>query len=119
MRQVLEAFATFQYQKGIDDVLSKKELNVIMNSNQKFIPYFNCLMSRLLLHGGSHREEQVYSMRDYNFSELISPSEKIRTAKDILCFIFLINPQHMLHHIQNNNAEKMLKEWCNEIEKRV
>ncbi len=118
MRQLLEAFATFMYKKGIVDVVSKSELKIIMSSHLEYIPYFNNLMNRLLLNGGSHREEQVKSMRDYNFSEFISPSEKIRTAKDILCFIYLINPQHLIHHIATKGAQETLDKWCNDIKKK-
>ena len=119
MRQVLEAFATFQYKKGIEGIVSKKELDLIMCSQKDYIPYFNNLMYRLVLNGGSHRKEQVQSMKDYNFSELISYSEKVRTAKDLLCFIYLINPQHLLHHIHSNNAKNKLDEWCCDIRKNI
>lgn len=90
-----------------------------MSSNPEYIPYFNNLMNRLVLNGGSHRKEQVLSMRDYNFSELISPSEKIRTAKDVLCFIYLINPQHLIHHISIEDAPEKLEKWCCDIKMRI
>lgn len=119
MRQVLEAFATFQCKQGIDGIVSNKELEIIMSSNPEYIPYFNNLMNRLVLNGGSHRKEQVLSMRDYNFSELISPSEKIRTAKDVLCFIYLINSQHLIHHISIEEAQEKLEKWCCDIKMRI
>lgn len=116
MRQVLEAFSTFLYRKGIGQIVSNNELEKIMSSNREFIPYFANSMIPLVLNGGSHRKEQVYSMNDNYFFEYISKDDKIRIAKSVLCFLFLINPQHILHHLDNQKeANSDLRTWCDEI----
>ena len=55
-------------------------------------------------------------MSDFRFFTLLTEEEKMRTAKDILCFIFLLNRMHLLEH--NKNAEVVLNGWCEDIKKR-
>lgn len=82
--------------------------------------YFKNLMYRLVLHGGSHKEDQVKAMKDMNFFTLISEREKKRTAKDILCFIYLLNKAHLLSHLKeiDSDAETKLDSWCQDIRRR-
>lgn len=119
MRQILEAFSTFEYKKGIDAVSTDAEiLNLLVEP--KYISYYKNLMYRLVLHGGSHKEEQIKTMNDFHFFSLISETEKKRTARDILCFIYLLNKRHLLEHLKKyKNIETELKDWCQEIKSRA
>jgi len=115
MRQVLEAFATFQYKKGIENVSNDEQILALLPETC-YAKYYRNLMYRLVLHSGSHREEQIKTMKDYNFFSLISEVEKRRTAKDILCFIYLLNKRHILEHLTKcSNAEADLQSWCQDI----
>lgn len=118
MRQVVEAFGQFFFKDKIGDLLQDNAVleRTDMSNNQK--EYFHSLMSRLVLHGGSHREEQVQSM-DIEFLSAISEAEKRRTAQDILCFIYLVNPLHLQRHFEKAGwiqAENRIKSWCNSID---
>ena len=119
MRQVLEAFATFEFRKGINKVSTDDYILSLLDC-QEFKDYFKNLMYRLVLHGGSHKEEYVKSMNDLNFFTLISEKEKERTAKDILCFIYCLNKPHLLSHLRtvDPDAESKLNLWCQDIRKR-
>ena len=78
--------------------------------------YFENLMYRLILNNGSHRLEQTQSMSDMYFFTVISDSEKQRTAKEILCFIYLLNKKHLLSHLEGcTDIESNLQHWCNDI----
>ena len=114
MRRALEAFSTFNYRKSIEDVSCDK--NVLSVLGNRSI-YFNNLMYRLVLHGESHYAERVYSLRDdTNFYKFVSDSEKKRTAKDILCFMFLLNSAHIQAYLQTiSNAIENIKKWCSQI----
>ena len=118
MRQVLEAFATFEYKKGIekisiDETILSKMLCVEYKS------YFKNLMYRIVLNNGSHRKEQVASM-DINFFSVISETEKRRTAKEIICFIYLLNKEHVLAHLGDlGNVSTKIDTWCEDIKKRA
>lgn len=115
MRQVLEAYATFVYRKGIENVSLDQQ--ILEQLPPEYRLYYKNLMYRLVLHGGSHREEQVRAMHDFKSFELISKDEKIRIAKDVLCFLFLLNKVHILKHLEGHggNVEKDLESWCKEI----
>ena len=49
----------------------------------------------------------------------LTEEEKRRTAKDVLCFIYLLNGRHLLEHLSNcKNVEQALKTWCTDIKMR-
>ena len=110
MRQVLEAFSTFEYKKGIVEVSTDR--NIINKLDIGYQNYFRNLMYRLILHGGSHKEEEIRSGR-LDFFTVISDDEKVRTAKDILCFMYLLNDMHVIAHLGDIREE--LNKWCSEI----
>lgn len=114
MRRVLETFSTFTYQKGIDKVFRDP---IILNTLGKYSIYFENLMCRLVLHGESHFEEQVYNLHDdANFYTFVSDKEKQRTAKDILCFIYLVNKYHIQAHLKDiSNAIQNIQHWVENI----
>lgn len=119
MRQALEAFSTFVYKKGIEDVSTDNQILGLLMEDE-FISYFKNLMYRLVLHGGSHKEEQIKAMHDFQFFNLISDVEKQRTAKDILCFIYLLNNKHLLAHLEGcGNVTAVLNSWCQDIKSRA
>lgn len=114
MRRALEAFSTFNYRKGIEDVSCDKNVLSVLGDRSV---YFNNLMYRLVLHGESHYAERVYSLRDdTNFYKFVSDDEKKRTAKDILCFMYLLNSAHIQAYLQTiSNAIENIKQWCSQV----
>ena len=114
MRRVLEAFSTFTYRKGIGDV--SRDPNVLYTLGNRST-FFESLMYRLVLHGESHYEEQVYSIHNgYNFFHFISEDEKRKTAKSILCFMFLLNPGHIAAYLQQEmGALAQIQMWAKDI----
>lgn len=114
MRRTLEAFSTFNYRKSIEDVSCDKNVLSVLGNRSV---YFNNLMYRLVLHGESHYEERVYSLRDdTNFYRFVSDNEKKRTAKDILCFMYLLNPAHVQSYLRViKNANQNITMWCAQI----
>ncbi len=116
MRRVLEAFSTFNYRKGIEDVSCDKNILAALG---EYSIYFENLMYRLVLHGESHYEEQIYSMHDgNNFYKFISDEEKKKTAKNILCFMYLLNPQHITAYFdQEKSVITDITSWIKKIPK--
>ena len=110
IRRVVEAYSTFIYKVGIDAISFDAEIiSQIKNTKQQ--EYFSNLMYRILLNGESHSEEKVKSLED--FCNGISADEKNRIAKDILCFLYLLNPVHISKHLRViPDAEDKIKEWC-------
>lgn len=116
---MVEAFATFEYKKGIAEISNDDQILALL-PEAEYQSYYKNLMYRLVLHGGSHKEEQVKVMSDFHFFSLISDTEKKRTAKDILCFIYLLNKRHLLEHLKNcGNIDANITTWCQDIKARA
>ena len=120
MRQLMEAFSTFQYKIGITE-LSTKE-NVISLLPNEYKNYFRNYMYRLVLNSGSHKENEAKFNLDMDFQSLYTLDEKKRTAKSILCFLYLLNKEHVLAHMWKKSNEAFNKQveadfniWCEEI----
>ena len=115
MRQVLEAFSTFEYKRGIDAVSTDDDILKVIETDLQ--DYFKNLMYRLVLNGGSHRADQVKNMQ-VDFFSVISESEKRRTAKEVLCFMRLLNAPHVKAHL-GADAMADIDSWCEEIRNRI
>lgn len=112
MRQVMEAFATFEYKKGIDSVSTDDSILATMERDEDRKHYKN-LMYRIVLNEGSHRYDQTRNMQ-MDFFAMISDPDRRRTAKEILCFMYLLNKPHMRAHLGIEEC-KNIETWCNEI----
>lgn len=112
MRRVLEAFSTFSFKIGIDELSTKQDiLDLLPTSELK--DYFENLMYRIVLNGESHGQDTARFFPRTDFYENLSPEEKQRTAKDILCFMYLLNKQHIKSHL--NDDTNIIEQWINEI----
>lgn len=113
IRRVVEAYSTFIYKVGIDAISFDEEiLSEIKNKKQQ--EYFSNLMYRILLNGDSHSGERIKSLED--FCNGISLEEKIRISKDILCFLYLLNPIHISKHLQKSqNSTDTIQRWIDNL----
>lgn len=115
MRRALEAFSTFVYKKGIADI-SYDDTILQKMGDKDYIEYFKNLMYRLVLNGDSHMEERTNSMEDMDYFDFLSDKERRRTAREVICFIYLLNDKHILAHLDGKkDVENNLKNWCSEI----
>lgn len=114
MRRVLEAFGTFSFKLGIDQVSSNDRVLALLP--EEVSTYYRSLMSRLVLNNESHFEDDMRGAPETGFFSLLSPEEKRRTAKDILCFIYQLNKTHLLSHLSElTGAESDILAWCSAI----
>ncbi|WP_314040829.1 AAA family ATPase [Campylobacter showae] len=102
MRKVLEAFGTFNYQCGIEDIARDEVIVANLSPEQK--TYFENLMYRLVLHGESHAEDKTKVL---DFFSCISEKEKQKTAKDILSLLYLLHKAHLQKYLQKEQVEKI------------
>lgn len=112
MRQVMEAFATFEYKKGIATVSTDDSILATMGLEEDRIHYKN-LMYRIVLNEGSHRYDQTRNMQ-MDFFAMIAEPDRRRTAKEILCFMYLLNKLHMKAHLGDQKCS-VIETWCEEI----
>ena len=115
MRRVLEAFSTFVYKKGIAEISNDPEILHVIE-DKDYVDYFKNLMYRLVLNGDSHMEERTASIVDMEYLEYLSDEERRRTAREVICFIYLLNDRHILAHlVDKKDAITNIKQWCSEI----
>ena len=105
MRKVLEAFGTFNYQCGIEDI-ARDEV-IVANLSPRQQTYFENLMYRLVLHGESHAEDKTKAL---DFFSCINEEEKQKTAKDILSLLYLLNKAHLQKYLEKGQVER-IKQW--------
>ena len=105
MRKVLEAFGTFNYQCGIEDIARDEVIVANLSPGQQ--TYFKNLMYRLVLHGESHAEDKTKAL---DFFSCISEKEKQKTAKDILSLLYLLNKAHLQKYLEKGQVER-IKQW--------
>ena len=103
---------------GIDSISTDSAVLSVLP--EEYRDYFENLMYRLILNNGSHRDYQVRSMDDMNFFSIISDEDKKRTAKEVLTFLYLINKQHIVSHLNGErNVETNIEQWKEEIRTRA
>lgn len=115
MRRVLEAFSTFVYKKGITEISC--DVSILQKIGDKdYIEYFKNLMYRLVLNGDSHMEERTNSLTDMDYLDFLSEEERQRTAREVICFIYLLNDYHILAHLDGKkNIITNIQKWCADI----
>lgn len=118
MRRVLEAFSTFNYKLGIENITTNDQ--ILAKIDEKLRPYFKNKMFRLVMHTLSHTEETVRTGSD--FFEIVSENEKITTAKDLLSFLYLLDKNHLIYHLKGDSFKEedirdTLESWISEIKK--
>ena len=115
MRRVLEAFSTFTYKKGIDKVSCDESILQVID-DLDYREYFKNLMYRLVLNGDSHMKERTKSMEDMDYLNYLSADERRRTAQEVICFIYLLNKQHVMAHLKDKkDVERNIQKWCKDI----
>lgn len=115
MRRVMEAYSTFVYKKNIAEV-SCDPLILQKLEDKDYIDYFKNLMYRLVLNGESHMEERTKGLESMDYLDLLDDEQRRRTAQEVICFLYLLNEQHVLAHLDGmKDVKKTIKHWCNQI----
>lgn len=111
MRKLLESYATFNYNKSIEQVTrDEKILNKLEKENQK--QYFNNFMYRLILNNESHTFDNT---RNIDFYECISREEKVKTAKSVLVLLYILDKIHLQVYFANEKIIENIASWEDEI----
>ena len=110
MRKLLEAYATFNYNKNIEELTRNEKIIEKLEEKQK--EYFNNFMYRLILNDESHTFDNT---RNINFYDYISREEKVKTAKSILLLLYLLDKTHLQLYFNDESYLENIKRWQNEI----
>lgn len=80
-------------------------------------------MDRIVLNGESHLKYQTQALAsEGNYFTEISDAERQQVAKDILCLLHILEPNHLSAHLavssqkgSGGNAISDIESWTNEI----
>lgn len=114
MRRVLEAFSTFNYQKGISELSSNEVLLSESIDDREERELLKSHMYRLLLNGESHYSDKIYGMTERDREVLLTIKQKIQTARFVLVLLYSLNPIHLKYQI-NNLDQTILERWKSDL----
>lgn len=113
-RRVAEAFTTFEYKGGIDELLNSEVLGTIHDDTLR--DYFEGRLTNILLHGSSHMEDRIKTLTNPGFTAQFSEQDKQNTARDIICLLYLLNKPHMSAYLdKKSDFETTIEQWCEDI----
>ena len=113
-RRVAEAFTTFEYKGGIDELLNSEVLGTIHDDTLR--DYFEGRLTNILLHGSSHMEGRIKTLTNPGFTAQFSEQDKQNTARDIICLLYLLNKPHMSAYLdKKSDFETTIEQWCEDI----
>lgn len=113
-RRVAEAFTTFEYKGGIDELLAPEVLGTIHDDTLR--DYFEGRLTNILLHGSSHMESRIKTLTNPGFTAQFSEQNKQNTARDIICLLYLLNKPHMSAYLdKKSDFETTIEQWCEDI----
>lgn len=111
LRKTLEAFATFTYRSGISG-LTQDERILAKIEDPSVREYYRDRMYRLVLNSDSHTAEIAKTFTDHELFEEFDTSERIETAKDILCILYLLNSQHIRAYLPHDESKiRKIESW--------
>lgn len=106
VRRLLEAFSTFNYKCGFEDIAYEPTARTRLNGHSA---YFQSRLHRIVLHGESHSEVHVRGLiDDLEFRTCLEPHEKRLTCRDILCLLYLLNPDHVKTHLKDDRRDEAI-----------
>jgi len=113
MRRLLEAFSTFVYQKSSNEVICLPDVVELLGNKAD---NFKNLMLRLVLNNESHTESQMKTLKnDGMLIDYFTDAEKKQTARDILSFIYSVNPLHLNAYFCNDSKLRTVKAWHDQV----
>lgn len=114
MRRVLEAFSTFNYQKGISELSSNEVLLSESINDKEERELLKSHMYRLLLNGESHYSDKIYGITERDSDVLMTIKQKIQTARFVLVLLYSLNSIHLKYQI-NNFDQTILESWKSDL----
>lgn len=105
MRRMMEAFSTFCYKAGFEEMLKLPSLLAKIPSEKQ--SFYEKFMYRLVLNGESHGMLGAQTLN--TITSFMSKDEKVKTAKRLLLFMYYVNEPHLRAYLKNN--VDVVKRW--------
>ena len=111
IRQLLESYTNFNYNKSLDAVLNNDDL--LESVPDVFHNYYRRLAARIVFNTASHSEIAVDALGDGRDS--FTQEELQSVAQSILAFISFTNPLHLDFILKDSTHKKKIEEWKKQI----
>ena len=105
MRRMMEAFSTFCYKAGFEEMLKLPSLQDNIPNDKK--SFYDKFMYRLVLNGESHGMLGAQTLN--TITMYMSKPEKVKTAKRLLLFLYYVNEPHLRAYLKAN--ADVVKRW--------
>ncbi len=110
MRRMMEAFSTFCYKAGFEEMLKLPALRSRIPEDKR--SFYDKFMYRLILNGESHGMLMAQTLN--TITSFMSRVEKVKTAKRLLLFMYYVNEPHLRAYLKNN--VDVVKRWQDDEE---
>lgn len=118
VRKMIEYYSTFNYGRGMDDFLTDQViLDEISDNDLK--EYFRTRMFSLALNSSSHGEFQALQYPNFDSFDSFSEFEQVRIAREIICYIFLVHPAHIIRLLNDANKIATIEKWIQDMKSEI
>ena len=111
IRQLLESYTNFNYNRSLDAVLNNDDL--LKSVPNEFHNYYRRLAARIVFNTASHSGITVDALGDGRDS--FTQEELHSVAQNILAFIYFTNPLHLDFILKGSAHKKSIEEWKKQI----
>lgn len=111
IRQLLESYTNFNYNRSLDAVLNNDDL--LESVPNEFHNYYRRLAARIVFNTASHSGITVDALGDGRDS--FTQEELHSVAQNILAFIHFTNPLHLDFILKGGAHKKKIEEWKKQI----
>ena len=111
IRQLLESYTNFNYNRSLDAVLNNDDL--LESIPNELHNYYRRLAARIVFNAASHSGVTVDALGDGRDS--FTQEELHSVAQNILAFIYFTNPLHLDFILKGSAHKKKIEEWKRQI----
>ena len=124
-RRALEAFSSFEFNAGPSEALFAASVRGRI-TNPKLSEYFERNLLHFVLNSESHSGDNVQLQMEINAFPAYSEQQVQKSVRDTLCFIYAVDKNHLLSHLDQNEEkidlskiEALLDKWTEDIESSI
>ena len=112
IRKMLEAYSTFNYKKGIDELFGDEEV-LKKVKDEELREFFRQSLSSIVINFESHTEQITKQYPDLLSFDMFSEDEQIKDTRIILAFLYSIDSYHVKQYLGNQTEH--IESWIKDI----
>lgn len=113
IRKLLEAYSTFNYKYGVEELLTDEQL-LKRITDDDLRNYYKQSLNVLVLNFSSHTEQMAKQFPYIDSFDAFSPEEQVKHAKGVLSYLYLIDKLHIERYLPNGEGQ-VIEGWINDV----